>query len=90
MIIFIFINIITTTTTHIIIIIIIIIVIITTSEDGVRKHGPRAGLDAALPLFEQKMLSRSAAVVAVNSSGNSYDIYLWLFIAIYSYNSYVL
>jgi len=31
--------------------------------DSVQKHGPHAGLDAALPLFEQKMLSRSARVV---------------------------
>ena len=33
--------------------------------DGVRDHGPQAGLDAALPLFEHRMQSRAArAVVA--------------------------
>ena len=31
--------------------------------DGIRKHGPQAGLDAALPVFERKMLSRSSRVV---------------------------
>ena len=31
--------------------------------DNVQKHGPYAGLDAALPLFEQKMLSQSARMV---------------------------
>ncbi|EOD35514.1 hypothetical protein EMIHUDRAFT_201654 [Emiliania huxleyi CCMP1516] len=30
---------------------------------GVREHGALAGLDAALPLFERRMLSRSARVV---------------------------
>jgi 2-polyprenyl-6-methoxyphenol hydroxylase-like FAD-dependent oxidoreductase len=31
---------------------------------GVAEHGPRGGFDAALPLFEPKMLRRSARVVA--------------------------
>ena len=31
--------------------------------DGVRTHGPSAGFDAALPLFERSMLSRSARMV---------------------------
>jgi len=31
--------------------------------DGVRVHGPDAGLDAALPEFERKMLGRSARMV---------------------------
>lgn len=31
--------------------------------EGIQKHGPQDGLDAALPLFEQKMLSRSARMV---------------------------
>ena len=31
--------------------------------EGVQRHGPHAGIDAALPLFEQKMLSRSARMV---------------------------
>jgi len=34
-----------------------------TLVEGVRKHGAKAGLDAALPLFERKMLSRSARAV---------------------------
>eukprot|EP00928_Gymnodinium_smaydae_P038278 TRINITY_DN26430_c0_g1_i1.p1 TRINITY_DN26430_c0_g1~~TRINITY_DN26430_c0_g1_i1.p1 ORF type:complete len:1082 (+),score=131.33 TRINITY_DN26430_c0_g1_i1:283-3246(+) len=32
-------------------------------EDNVRKHGPQLGFDAALPIFEQKMLNRSARMV---------------------------
>ncbi|KAK3238973.1 hypothetical protein CYMTET_51060 [Cymbomonas tetramitiformis] len=31
--------------------------------DNIQKHGPHAGLDAALPIFEQKMLNRSARMV---------------------------
>lgn len=31
--------------------------------DCIRKHGPHLGFDVALPLFEQKMLSRSARMV---------------------------
>lgn len=31
--------------------------------ESIRRYGPCAGLDAALPLFEQKMLSRSARMV---------------------------
>lgn len=31
--------------------------------ESVQKHGPCAGLDAALPIFERKMLSRSARMV---------------------------
>jgi len=34
-----------------------------TLENSVRRHGPQSGLDVALPLFERKMLSRSARVV---------------------------
>ena len=34
--------------------------------EGVREHGPQAGLDAALPVFEAKMLSRSARVVVAS------------------------
>jgi 2-polyprenyl-6-methoxyphenol hydroxylase-like FAD-dependent oxidoreductase len=34
-----------------------------TLVDSIRKHGPHAGVDAALPLFEQKMLSRSSRMV---------------------------
>ena len=32
--------------------------------DCIQQHGPHAGVDAALPLFEQKMLSRSARMVS--------------------------
>lgn len=31
--------------------------------EGIQRHGPQAGMDAALPLFERKMLGRSARVV---------------------------
>ncbi|XRB00950.1 FAD_binding_3 domain-containing protein [Pycnococcus provasolii] len=31
--------------------------------DSVRQHGPSKGIDVALPLFEQKMLNRSARMV---------------------------
>lgn len=34
-----------------------------TLEASVRRHGPHAGFDAALPLFEHKMLARSARMV---------------------------
>jgi hypothetical protein len=34
--------------------------------EGVREHGPQAGLHAALPSFERKMLSRSARVVVAS------------------------
>jgi len=34
-----------------------------TLVDGVRKHGPNSGFDFALPIFEQKMLSRSSRMV---------------------------
>eukprot|EP00929_Paragymnodinium_shiwhaense_P048416 TRINITY_DN24481_c0_g2_i3.p1 TRINITY_DN24481_c0_g2~~TRINITY_DN24481_c0_g2_i3.p1 ORF type:complete len:1080 (-),score=278.32 TRINITY_DN24481_c0_g2_i3:174-3413(-) len=34
-----------------------------TLEDSVRQHGPQDGLGKALPVFEQKMLSRAARVV---------------------------
>jgi hypothetical protein len=34
-----------------------------TLAESVAKHGPHAGFDAALPVFEKKMLSRSARVV---------------------------
>jgi 2-polyprenyl-6-methoxyphenol hydroxylase-like FAD-dependent oxidoreductase len=34
-----------------------------TLTESVRIHGPHAGFDAALPLFEKKMLSRSARAV---------------------------
>jgi 2-polyprenyl-6-methoxyphenol hydroxylase-like FAD-dependent oxidoreductase len=34
-----------------------------TLAEGVRVHGPDAGIDAALPVFEQKMMSRSARMV---------------------------
>eukprot|EP00746_Dinoflagellata_sp_MGD_P149806 gnl/MRDRNA2_/MRDRNA2_81785_c0_seq1.p1 gnl/MRDRNA2_/MRDRNA2_81785_c0~~gnl/MRDRNA2_/MRDRNA2_81785_c0_seq1.p1 ORF type:complete len:313 (+),score=42.26 gnl/MRDRNA2_/MRDRNA2_81785_c0_seq1:509-1447(+) len=32
-------------------------------EDSVRRHGPGIGLDIALPLFEKRMLNRTARVV---------------------------
>ena len=35
-------------------------------EDSVQLHGPRTGLDIALPLFERRMLSRSARVVVAS------------------------
>ena len=35
-----------------------------TLVESVQAHGPHAGLDAALPLFEQTMLSRSFRMVA--------------------------
>ena len=31
--------------------------------DNIRKHGPEKGMDAAIPAFEQKMLSRSSRMV---------------------------
>ena len=34
-----------------------------TLVESIHKHGPEAGFDAALPLFEQKMLARSARAV---------------------------
>merc|ERR1712216_18989 len=34
-----------------------------TLTESIQKHGPEAGLDAALPVFEQKMLRRSARIV---------------------------
>ena len=34
-----------------------------TLVDGVRRHGPNSGFDFALPIFEQKMLSRSSRMV---------------------------
>merc|ERR1711920_1062195 len=35
-------------------------------EDSVRKHGPLAGMDLALPEFERRMLSRSARMVVAS------------------------
>lgn len=35
-----------------------------TLADSIQKHGPSQGLDVALPLFEEKMLSRSSRMVA--------------------------
>ena len=34
-----------------------------TLVESVQRHGPHAGIDAALPLFEQAMLTRSSRVV---------------------------
>lgn len=34
-----------------------------TLVDSIRQHGPHLGFDAALPVFEQKMLSRSGRIV---------------------------